>query len=144
MGSDVKVRASRLNSVISIHAPRVGSDLATTIKTITTIDFNPRSPCGERRPSRQPYRKLRHFNPRSPCGERLNVRARLRKCTHFNPRSPCGERPSVDLRAETHTHFNPRSPCGERHQSETLQVSAFFISIHAPRVGSDSVAHAVR
>ena len=32
--------------------------------------------------------------------------------------------------------FNPRSPCGERH-GELSQINMVFISIHAPRVGSD-------
>ena len=33
---------------ISIHAPRVGSDTATTNFSLRNLDFNPRSPCGER------------------------------------------------------------------------------------------------
>ena len=35
-------------AVISIHAPRVGSDLQTIVAVATHEDFNPRSPCGER------------------------------------------------------------------------------------------------
>ena len=34
---------------ISIHAPRVGSDLNQTAAPSTDFYFNPRSPCGERR-----------------------------------------------------------------------------------------------
>ena len=34
---------------ISIHAPRVGSDAYYAYSTTDTDDFNPRSPCGERR-----------------------------------------------------------------------------------------------
>ena len=34
-------------------------------------DFNPRSPCGERRPVRPTQPCQTDFNPRSPCGERL-------------------------------------------------------------------------
>ena len=33
-------------------------------------DFNPRSPCGERRNSANRPTTRRYFNPRSPCGER--------------------------------------------------------------------------
>ena len=37
--------------------------------------------------------------------------------------------------------FNPRSPCGERPQGQRRVVSQIFdISIHAPRVGSDTNA----
>jgi len=34
---------------ISIHAPRVGSDFAVLQRASLSLDFNPRSPCGERR-----------------------------------------------------------------------------------------------
>ena len=33
---------------ISIHAPRVGSDIGSRNSTTTFYHFNPRSPCGER------------------------------------------------------------------------------------------------
>ena len=42
--SDKYVEALR----ISIHAPRVGSDPMSTMKDIAILNFNPRSPCGER------------------------------------------------------------------------------------------------
>ena len=79
--------------VISIHAPRVGSDISDCPEYEEDRNFNPRSPCGERRlpPPRRTTRL--HFNPRSPCGERLNPSwARCPVIRHFNPRSPCGER----------------------------------------------------
>ena len=34
--------------MISIHAPRVGSDLCIGVAILSVLDFNPRSPCGER------------------------------------------------------------------------------------------------
>ena len=34
---------------ISIHAPRVGSDKQVYAICVRDVDFNPRSPCGERR-----------------------------------------------------------------------------------------------
>ena len=125
-------------------------------------NFNPRSPCGERRlppPLRPP---ARDFNPRSPCGERRNAygydynvdtefqstlpvwgatRIRL-SCTarvrHFNPRSPCGERPTCSTCWTMTVYFNPRSPCGERRAGTLIGQAGRTISIHAPRVGSDT------
>ena len=38
----------------------------------------------------------------------------------------------------TKKHFNPRSPCGERLYIPAASKSRYGISIHAPRVGSDS------
>ena len=58
--------------IISIHAPRVGSD-----KLDNMINQFPK-----------------HFNPRSPCGERRGcIYFALHGWLYFNPRSPCGERP---------------------------------------------------
>ena len=78
--------------IISIHAPRVGSDIHSGILFTLYDNFNPRSPCGERRIRRSARRCSRYFNPRSPCGERLDVVHAASVRTHFNPRSPCGER----------------------------------------------------
>ena len=104
--------------VISIHAPRVGSDgIRTAVSGGSKLfqstlpvwgatgslcvmingyhDFNPRSPCGER---------LEAF-PLATDGEAISIHAPRvgsdRCCQplparppNFNPRSPCGERPS--------------------------------------------------
>ena len=128
--------------------------------------------------------RVSNFNPRSPCGERRQVFAlSVRLFDHFNPRSPCGERRVCHFAAFGFVHqfqstlpvrgatsfaarsphsfqnFNPRSPCGERHKggltptikavfqstlpvrgatlSLTLIAFNLLISIHAPRAGSD-------
>ena len=57
---------------ISIHAPRAGSDSRRRGRSPVHRDFNPRSPCGERRRSRADRGRFTYFNPRSPCGERQN------------------------------------------------------------------------
>ena len=44
----------------------------------------------------------------------------------------------VYLRADDTGDFNPRSPCGERQQDVLVGGYLLYISIHAPRVGSDS------
>ena len=58
---------------ISIHAPRAGSDTMTIADAAPILDFNPRSPCGERPRQATTGRMSAHFNPRSPCGERLTI-----------------------------------------------------------------------
>ena len=110
---------------ISIHAPRVGSD-STVSSTLThSPDFNPRSPCGERR--------LYVLHPRS-CrisihAPRVGSDGRMYKISilqaNFNPRSPCGERRWGSSRAAQASDFNPRSPCGERLQS-AVGLQGFF------------------
>ena len=57
---------------------------------------------------------------------------------YFNPRSPCGERPTTSPRTTATIDFNPRSPCGERLIVHFYYWQQRYISIHAPRAGSDS------
>ena len=57
-------------NVISIHAPRVGSDGLSVWFRSGPLHFNPRSPCGERPVNGQTVVSWSYFNPRSPCGER--------------------------------------------------------------------------
>ena len=122
--------------------------------------FNPRSPYGERPLCTYYTSNVRYFNPRSPYGERpcpcsalavfsifqstLPVRGATRgallefwKMVNFNPRSPYGERRLLFLIAKQRGYFNPRSPYGERRVSRNIGVKRSFISIHAPRTGSD-------
>ena len=57
--------------LISIHAPRAGSDPAYSGAGCWRRDFNPCSPCGERRGRKRWTRTSKmNFNPCSPCGER--------------------------------------------------------------------------
>ncbi len=104
------------DEVISIHAPRAGSDLFRGLRLPRFRDFNPRSPHGERPiiiidisedapfQSTLPARGATlvascagnphiDFNPRSPHGERRRCASWRCPCRYFNPRSPHGERP---------------------------------------------------
>ena len=53
-------------SYISIHAPRVGSDRARIAPPLRPFDFNPRSPCGERRPSAETDSRRGRFQSTLP------------------------------------------------------------------------------
>ena len=45
VGSDTSVAAAlNIEALISIHAPRVGSDIGHSINSSNNINFNPRSP----------------------------------------------------------------------------------------------------
>ena len=61
---------SRKVLIISIHAPRGGSDSTAQRFTSDFPDFNPRSPWGERHTVGSKGLALPDFNPRSPWGER--------------------------------------------------------------------------
>ena len=106
----------------------------------TSINFYPRSPCGERRRAKTIAAKIGDFYPRSPCGER---------------RSPCMIWSNIFLFLSTLSlrratgprwtkcrhppNFYPRSPCGERPPLPCLQVFMHHISIHALLAESDNI-----
>ena len=101
--------------LISIHAPRTGSDSAGVRVRENNFYFNPRSPHGERR---QPFQT-------QPTHQRISIHApRTGSDTlnadnvllepHFNPRSPHGERRRRMCAERWKSNFNPRSPHGER------------------------------
>ena len=106
-----------------------------------------------------------HFNPRSPHGERLKSCAYVARYVtfqstlpawgatgkrgqysqdlcNFNPRSPHGERPIAWALYPAKRYFNPRSPHGERRTTDANATHLRVISIHAPRMGSDSTVKA--
>ena len=124
--------------IISIHAPREGSDGFVLTLTLANPNFYPRSPRGERletagiqgvhqvflstlpaRGATKHGRRLVHYDqnfyPRSPRGERpLDGVRGIVAVQDFYPRSPRGERPENALSYGYHSNFYPRSPRGER------------------------------
>ena len=117
-GSDGGLKGVTHKEFISIHAPRKGSDNVQSAHYTIGIYFYPRSPQGER-PGRQAVSKgnLHISIRRSPQGER---------------------RKSVSVSARA-LNFYPRSPQGERHLWAVYRLRRKRISIHAPRKGSDAV-----
>ena len=83
--------------VISIHAPRAGSDRADFWQDAEGVISIHALRAGSDDILRAFFSMFQiNFNPRSPCGERLSetVIASLLPI-YFNPRSPCGERPRL-------------------------------------------------
>ena len=78
------------------------------------------------------------FNPRSPCGERRSAGRDLLSYAHFNPRSPCGERQLALKKYQEAQKFQSTLPVWGATKWSVNAVTAVTISIHAPRVGSDA------
>ena len=99
--------------VISIHAPRGGSDIRPSRRSEKPIDFNPRSPWGERRKAFDRRKAQGDFNPRSPWGERPDF-SRITKIVtdDFNPRSPWGERRQAVGYVTKYVGFQSTLPVG--------------------------------
>ena len=80
-------------SSISIHAPRVGSDLPRAIKKSPAPNFNPRSPRGERHTMDGKNEKQLRFQSTLPAwGATRYPHTDVTVFRDFNPRSPRGER----------------------------------------------------
>ena len=102
-------------------------------------NFNPRSPCGERRTGGGLPCSSRRFQSTLP------VRGATWAFTHLHHTGP-GFQSTLPVRGATRTgccsryhrrDFNPRSPCGERQNRTHVLPPLVAISIHAPRAGSD-------
>ena len=118
-GATLQARGHEAQAVISIHAPRGGSDAPRARQRTAWSGFQSTLPAG---------------------GATIWMAATPPPTGHFNPRSPRGER--LDNRVFglfLVPYFNPRSPRGERPRRKVFPIEVLDISIHAPRGGSDGV-----
>ena len=146
--------------LISIHAPRTGSDRRADCRQLRHAHFNPRSPHGERRDFRCAARRGRQefqstLPARGATGKHPNSLANLKfqstlpargatlfRCAkslqkiHFNPRSPHGERHSSRTTLDPRTDFNPRSPHGERRQRAVRELHVVLFQSTLPARGA--------
>ena len=124
--------------LISIHAPRTGSDHGNAGKPHRHRHFNPRSPHGERHACGLGAGISGGISIHAPrTGSDPTEMITQKGVKYFNPRSPHGERQRRDCGISGCYHFNPRSPHGERLPSLPTWRWMARISIHAPRTGSD-------
>ena len=127
---------------ISIHAPRTGSDGFTTLMLCGCVNFNPRSPHGERRRPLYSFACSYLFQSTLPArGATCSCRCCFARAYLFQSTlpargatakrriSPCVPRISIHA---------PRTGSDRTDNLPGLQRSD--ISIHAPRTGSDSMA----
>ena len=131
-------RPRRAPRMISIHAPRMGSDRVRPRCRGLLGDFNPRSPDGER-PCvlawQPPCLRISIHAPRMGS-DRDTLQYRLFATISIHaPRM--GSDPLWYTRLSPCSYFNPRSPDGERLSCVRDNAAYIDISIHAPRMGSD-------
>ena len=166
VGSDSKKRPTAHSMAISIHAPRVGSDFNPTVGGSLDLNFNPRSPRGERQEPQSDLTDDIKFQSTLPAWGATNLLCLCRKSNEFQSTLPAWgathERIDklVEIFISIHaprvgsdntfrnygliiSDFNPRSPRGERPSPYTASATAYVISIHAPRVGSDRLCFAL-
>ena len=166
MGSDSVLHTDYHHVQISIHAPRVGSDLFSRLDNTGASYFNPRSPCGERLIKLRQQIQISLFQSTLPvwgatgCFGQLLVESNIsihaprvgsdsppeiseKVRFYFNPRSPCGERLAVTPILQSRLRFQSTLPVWGATAPMLLLLITQKISIHAPRVGSDLNAGAL-
>ena len=137
-----KARAQRWNRlVISIHAPRTGSDQSPRATVESARHFNPRSPHGERPVQCDCCCFGLRFQSTLPARGATYSFLAARRHSSISIHAPrTGSDEYIHRRTFKRTaNFNPRSPHGERLQSIWHTAGSFHISIHAPRTGSDQL-----
>ena len=80
---------------------------------------------------------LANFNPRSPCGERLFALILPLSIIPFQSTLPVWGATGTGLRKRTRVRFQSTLPVWGATKYEQIIKSHAYISIHAPRVGSD-------
>ena len=108
--------------MISIHAPRTGSDGRSEAVPAYQKNFNPRSPHGERQAR----------DGRADHGRRFQSTLPARGATLWPHQNRCGRRISIHA---------PRT--GSDVHAQALHDVRHRISIHAPRTGSDEFGFGV-
>ena len=119
VGSDSKILDKIEELSISIHAPRVGSDTGRALVKMHWIKFQSTLPV---------------------WGATGTISYATYLSTDFNPRSPCGERRVDDfILIRIFYKFQSTLPVWGATIYSKVQISVSSdISIHAPRVGSDT------
>ena len=123
---------------ISIHAPRGGSDVPSLIWELPPVDFNPRSPWGERLLVSTLTPGPRVISIHAPRGGSDGLfYVGVSQHNYFNPRSPWGERRRGSNSLRSLFIFQSTLPVGGATYEDLHKHHQNRISIHAPRGGSD-------
>ena len=113
--SDTVALPVSLYVTISIHALLAESDFFLYISLTVVVYFYPRSPCGERRWTKEEFARRFDFYPRSPCGERPEADCSNRSYERISIHALLAESDKMTvISLLIFEHFYPRSPCGER------------------------------
>ena len=160
-GATIFSQPKNVDAKISIHTPHAGSDWGFLCTYDNHEEFQSTLPMrGATDTQIKPWNEYKNFNPHSPCGERRYFGYSTVLLIYFNPHSPCGERlypyplPRLPVLISIHTphagsdrpptrlfprlrNFNPHSPCGERPPCVHPITAFLVISIHTPHAGSD-------
>ena len=138
-GCDWYAKAWGLPEEISIHAPLAGCDFAQSTVVESTLDFNPRTPCGVRLGETCALDAAEEISIHAPlAGCDLFIGLHLLMVPLFQSTHPLrGATSQHSISSCRWSDFNPRTPCGVRPGCVRFQKNSVSISIHAPLAGCD-------
>ena len=126
-------------TVISTHAPLAGRDVLLRVQLGIMETFNPRAPCGARRPRRVLNPRAVKISTHAPLAGRDDIALLCKAHRRISTHAPLAGRDTVAQSApQARNDFNPRAPCGARRLSLRPAHPARSISTHAPLAGRDS------
>ena len=124
--------------MISIHAPHAGSDTTLCSGFLTQSRFQSTLPMrGATRKQCCKKSNFSDFNPRSPCGERRDIVYKPLTKVPISIHAPhAGSDYATVLRADVY-HISIHAPHAGSDYRVTQRPPGGLISIHAPHAGSD-------
>ena len=139
VGSDITGLENKITlDSISIHAPRVGSDAEGLCCLANEGAFQSTLPVWGATRGRASTVQCGFISIHAPrVGSDGKGTAQSKRILYFNPRSPCGERPKTVTTKKYQTKFQSTLPVWGATQVVVGELGTEVISIHAPRVGSD-------
>ena len=127
----------RARRVISIHAPRVGSDTTAYVIGGYPAKFQSTLPAWGATSIVPSARSTLHFNPRSPRGERLTLPSSCSSSKGFQSTLPAWGATPDGRHTRRDRRISIHAPRVGSDREEIRRYRPDEISIHAPRVGSD-------
>ena len=142
-GSDAPLCDGVAVGGISIHAPRTGSDAISLYCGNSVAEFQSTLPArGATGTAPRNRADAPHFNPRSPHGERQGQRIFFCQASEFQSTLPARGATSAIVYAPRSTLFQSTLPARGATPTQRAEIISADISIHAPRTGSDRVRDA--
>ena len=138
-GATLSGRVVDVGGGISIHAPRMGSDLRRTCLAVEHADFNPRSPDGERREIYRATAQMLKFQSTLPGWGATGGDLAFGHGVAISIHAPRMGSDAIASCAPLLTiTFQSTLPGWGATQAGSLAPPQSAISIHAPRMGSDA------
>ena len=138
-GSDIINGLMARGGAISIHAPRTGSDCKSRSKRLSKRTFQSTLPArGATDPLTNVAISCGSISIHAPrTGSDRNTSHTISTQEHFNPRSPHGERLKYQRDVNIVIKFQSTLPARGATKARAQRWNRLVISIHAPRTGSD-------